>query len=181
MDLNELAIRVIGALLVKRGLCRSRAHDRIGRLAEDGAAAAGCDDDRVGGKGADFHVPQVHGADAAGYAASIEHGGQKFPVLVFFYFAFRFVPADLLVKCVEKLLTGGGSGKGGAVVEGASEAPEIEQTFRRSIEGNTHPIEQIDDAGRGLAHCLDGRLIGQEIATVNCVVEVLVCGVAFTF
>ena len=40
-------------------------------------------------------------------------------------------------------------------------------------------VEQVDDAGRSFAHALDERLVGQKIAAINGVVEVLVGSVAF--
>src|SRR4051794_14672086 len=67
------------------------------------------------------------------------------------------------------------------MVEGAAEAAEVQQAFRCAIEGDAHAIEQIDDGRRGLAHVLDRRLIGEEIATVDGVVKVLPGGVAFAF
>ncbi len=100
-------------------------------------------------------------------------------MLVLFYFALGLVAANLLVERVEKLLTGGGSGKGGAVIERASEAAEVEKAFGSAVEGNAHAVEEIDDAGSSLAHGLDGRLVGEEIATVDGVVEMLVGRIAF--
>ena len=90
-----------------------------------------------------------------------------------------FVAADLLVERVEKLLAGGGAGEGGAVIEGAAEAAEVEQAFGSAVERDAHAIEEVDDGGRGFAHGLDGRLVGEEVAAVDGVVEVLVGGVAF--
>jgi hypothetical protein len=83
-------------------------------------------------------------------------------VLVLLYFAFGFVAAHLLVERVEKLLAGGGSGEGGAVVERAAEAAEVEQAFGRAVEGNAHAVEQIDDAGSGLAHGFDGGWLARK-------------------
>jgi hypothetical protein len=100
-------------------------------------------------------------------------------VLVLLHLAFGLVAADLLVERVKKLLAGGGSGERGAVIERAAEAAEVEQAFGRAIEGNAHAVEQIDDAGSGLAHGLDRRLVGEEVATINGVVEMLVGGIAF--
>src|SRR5712692_1019088 len=179
VDLDKLAVRVIAALLVQSGLRRSGAHYRIGGLAEDGANAAGRDDDGVGREGADFHTAQIHRADPAANALSVEHGGEKLPVLVLLHLAFGFVAADLLVEGVEKLLASRRSGERGAIVERASEAAKVEQTFGSAIEGNAHAVEQIDDAGRGVAHGLDRRLVGEEVATINRVVEVLPGGIAF--
>ncbi len=116
MHLNEFAIRVVAALLIESGLRRAGTNHGIRRLAEDCSDAAGGDDDRVGREGANFHAAQIHGADAAADAVSVEHGGQKFPVLVLLYFAFGFVAANLFVERIEKLLASGGSGECCAVI-----------------------------------------------------------------
>ena len=76
------------------------------------------------------------------------------------------------------MLAGGGAGKGGAVVERAAKAAEVEQALGRAIEGHAHAVEQVDDSRRGLAHGLDRRLVGQKVAAVDGVVEVLPGGVA---
>ena len=105
--------------------------------------------------------------------------GEKLPAFVFFDFAVGFVAADLFVERVEKLLAGGCAGERGAVIESAAEAAEVEKAFRGAIEGNAHAIEQVDDGGGGFAHGLDGGLVGEEVAAIDGVVEVLVGGVAF--
>ena len=179
MDLDEFAVGVVGALLEDGGLRGAGADDGVGALAEDGADAAGGENDCVGGEGAQFHGAQVERGDAAAYAVGVEDGREKLPAFVFFDFAFGFVAAHLFVERVEKLLAGGCSGKGGAVIEGAAEAAEVEQAFGGAIEGNAHAIEQVDDGGGGFAHGLDGGLVGEEVAAVDGVVEVLVGGVAF--
>ena len=93
--------------------------------------------------------------------------------------AFGFVAAHLLVERVEQLLAGGGAGEGGAVIKRAAEAAEVEQPFGRAIEGNAHAVEQVDDARRLVAHLLHRRLVRQEVAAVDGVVEVLPGGVTF--
>ena len=127
----------------------------------------------------ELHGAKVHGHDAARHTFAVDDGGKKFPAFEFFDFAFGLVAAHLLVERVEQLLAGGGAGKGGAVVQRAAEAAEVEQTFGGAIEGHTHAVEQIDDAGRGLAHGFDGRLVGEEVAAIDGVVKVLRGGVAF--
>ncbi len=178
VDLDELAVGVEGALLVERGLGGAGADDGVGGLAEDGAVAAGADDDGVGGEGAGLHGAEVHGADAAAGAFAVEDGGEELPAFVLGDLAFGLVAADLLVERVEELLAGGGSGEGGAVVEGAAEAAEVEQAFGGAVEGDAHAVEQVDDGGALLAHLLDGGLVGEEVAAVDGVVEVLAGGVA---
>src|SRR5207253_3725870 len=152
MNLNKLTVRVVAALLIECGLRRSGAHNRIGGLTEYSANAAGGNDDSVGGEGAHFHTAQIHRTDAAADTVSVEHGREKFPVFVLLYLAFGLVASDLLVERIEELLARSCSSERGAVVERASEAAEIEQTFGRAIERNAHPVEQIDDAGRSVAH-----------------------------
>src|SRR4029077_12152361 len=80
---------------------------------------------------------------------------------------------------VEKLLAGSSSGERGAIVERAAEAAEIEQTFGRAIDRTAHPFEQIDDARSCVAHGFYRRLVGEEVAAVDGVVEVLPRGIAF--
>src|SRR5215471_6333004 len=124
MNLDELAVGVITALLIERRLGRARAHDGVRGLAEDRAYAAGTDDDGVRGEGANFHGTQVHGADAAAHAVGVEYCRQKLPVLVLFNFALGLVAAHLLIERVEKLLAGGSAGKCCPVVERSAEAAE---------------------------------------------------------
>jgi hypothetical protein len=77
-------------------------------------------------------------------------------------------------KRVEQLLAGGGAGEGGAVVQGPAEAAEIQvQALGGAAESHAHAVEHVDDARRGLAHGLHRGLVGQEVAAVNGVVEVL--------
>src|ERR1700722_15648147 len=148
MHLNEFAVRVVAALLIKRGLRRAGTNHGIRRLAKYRAVAPGGNHDSVRGKSAHFHAAQVHGANTATDAASIEHRGEEFPVLVFFYFPFGFVTPNLLVERVEELLAGGRSRKGRGVLKSPAEPAKIEQSFGRSVERNTHAIEQINDARR---------------------------------
>src|SRR6202047_1357786 len=114
-------------------------------------------------------------------SAALKHGGEKLPVLVFLYLALGFVAADLLVERVEKLLPRGCAGERGAIVERAPETAEIEQALGSAIEGNAHAVEQIDDARSGVAHGLNRRLVGEEVSTVDRVVEMLPGGIAFAF
>ena len=87
--------------------------------------------------------------------------------------------ADLLVERVEELLAGGRARECGALVERASEAAEVEQAFGCPVERHSHSIEEVDDGGALRGHVLDRRLVGEEVAAVDGVVEVLEDGVAF--
>ena len=87
----------------------------------------------------------------------------------------------MFVEGVEELLAGGCSGEGSALIESATEAAEIKQALGGAIEGDAHAVEEIDDAGGSFAHGFDGGLIGEEVAAVDGVVEVLPGGVALAF
>ena len=179
VDLDELAVGVVCALLEDGRLRGAGADDGVGAFAEDGAVAAGGENNGVGRKDSQLHCSQVQRGDAAGCAFGVEHGGEKLPAFVFLNLAFGLVAANLLVERIEQLLAGGCARESRAVIERAAEAAEVEQAFRSAVEGNAHAVEQVDDGRRGLAHGLDGRLVGEKVAAVDGVVEVLVGGVAF--
>jgi hypothetical protein len=88
-------------------------------------------------------------------------------VLEFFDFAFRLEAPHLLIQRVKQLLAGGCSSERGAIVQRAAKTAEIQQTFRCTIEGYAHAIQEIDDRGRCLAHGFDRRLVCQEVAAVH--------------
>ena len=179
VNLDEFSVGVIDALLKESGLRGTGANDGVGGLAEDGANAAGAEDGGVGGEGFDFHGAEIHGGNATGDAGIIDDRGEEGIAFVFFDLALGFVAADLLIESVEKLLAGGGSGEGSAVIERAAKAAIVEKAFGSAIEHDPHAIEEIDD-GRGVfTHALDERLIGEEVAAVNGVVKMLPGGVAF--
>jgi len=179
VDLDEFAVGVIDALLEERGLRGAGADDGVGGAAKDGADSAGAEDDRIGGKGFDFHGAEIHGGDAAANANVVDDRGEKRVAFELFDLAFGFVAADLFVEGVEKLLAGGGAGKGGAVIKGTAETAIVQEAFGRAIKHDAHAIEEIDDARGVVAHTLDEGLIGEEIAAVDGVVEMLGRGVAF--
>ncbi len=64
---------------------------------------------------------------------------------------------------------------------GTAEAAEIEQSFGGAVEHHTHAIEEINDRWRGLAHPFNGRLIAEEVAPVDGVVEMNPGRVALAF
>jgi hypothetical protein len=181
MNLNELAVGVSDALLEDGRLCRAGANHGVGALAEDGPDATRRQNNCIRRERTQLHGAQVEGGDAAGDALGIDHRGEKLPALVLLHLAFGFVAADLLVERVEQLLPGRCAGKGGAVVERAAEAAKVQQPLGSAIEGHAHAIQQIDNRRGGLAHGLHRRLVGQKVAAVNGVVEVLVSGVALAF
>src|SRR5215469_6493747 len=111
----------------------------------------------------------------------VETGGEELPTFVLGDLALRLIAPYLLIERVQKLLTGGGSGEGGAIVERTTETAEVEHAFRGAVKWHAHPIEQVDDAGRHVAHRFDGWLVGEEVAAVNRVVKVLPGGVALAF
>jgi len=47
-----------------------------------------------------------------------------------------------------------------------------------AVEGDAHAVEQVDDGGARAVMSADGGLVGEEVAAVDGVVEVLVDGIS---
>ena len=84
-----------------------------------------------------------------------------------------FPAADLLVERVEQLLAGGRAGEGRAAVERAAETPLVAKAFGRAVESDAQPVHQVDDLRRPVGQFLDRRLVLEEIAAIDGVVEML--------
>ncbi|CDN41770.1 hypothetical protein BN871_AL_00170 [Paenibacillus sp. P22] len=179
VDLDHLAVGVVDALLVHRAGCRARIDDRVGRLAENDAGAACRQDDRVGAEGMDLHRAQVLAGDAAADAVLVHDRSHELEMLMLADEAGGLPAAYLLVQRVQQLLARRRAGERRAVVLRAAEAAEVQQAFRRAAEHDAHPVHQVDDAGGRFAHRLDRRLVGEEVASVDGIVEVLPWGVPF--
>ena len=98
--------------------------------------------------------------------------------LVLLYLALGLVTTNLLVESVEQLLAGRSSRKCRPLIQRSAEAPEVEQALGGAVEGHAHAVEQVDDRRSLRGHLLDRRLVGEEVAAVDGVVEVLEDGVA---
>ena len=109
MNLNELAVAVLGAGLITAAYRRSVADHGLRRTAEDQTAAAGGHDHRIGRKGADLHAHQVLADAAAALAVFVEERRQEVPELPLGDPSFRLPPPHLLVQCIQQLLPGGGA------------------------------------------------------------------------
>ncbi len=100
------------------------------------------------------------------------HRPQPLPVLVLGDHSGRLAAAHLLVERVEQLLAGGGAGEGGPVVERPAEATEVEEALRGAVERHAHPVEQVDDARRRVAHAAHAGLLGEEVPAAKRVLDV---------
>src|SRR5215510_4558248 len=85
----------------------------------------------------------------------------------------------LFVQRIKQLLPGRCAGEGGAVIKRSAKAAKVEQALGSAVKGNAHAIEQIDDARRGVTHIFYRRLIGEKVAAINSVIEVLPRRVTF--
>ncbi len=171
VDLDELSVGVVSALLVGRRGGRAGVDDRVRGPAEDDAGAAGREHDRGRGERLDLHRVPVQRDDPAARLVRVTDEPEELPRLVLADEARDLMAAHLLVERVEELLAGRRAGERRAVVFRAAEPAKVEQAFGRPVEHHAHPVEQVDDRGRGVAHRLDGRLVGQEVAAVDRVVE----------
>src|SRR3989442_1554956 len=172
MDLDELAVGVVRALLVRGPGGAAGVDHGVRALAEHHARAARREHDRRGGERVYLDAGQVERGDAAAASRLVDHRRAELPLLQFPDAPRGLVAAHLFVEGVDELLARGRSGEGRAMEERAAEAAEVEESFRGAVERYAHAVEEEDDPRAGLAHRLHGRLVGEEVAAVDRVVEV---------
>src|SRR6266550_2617255 len=124
MHLNEFAVGVFRALLVTRGNGAAGTNHRVRRLAVDQTRTTGRDDHRISRKSFQLERAQVHRYYAATNLMVVEDERHHFPAFVFLNATLDFKAAHLFIQRVQKLLAGRSSGKGGAMMFGAAEAPK---------------------------------------------------------
>ncbi len=181
MDLDHLAVAVPRAGLVAAGGGAARADDRVGGLAEDEPVPAGRHHDGVAAECPGLHRAHVLRDDAdAAFVVPVPVGDglQELPELVLVDLALGLVPPRLLVERVEELLTRRRAGEVGPLEERAPEQAEIASALVRPVERDAHSVEQVDDPGCPVCHLEDGVLVGEIIAAVEGLIEVLVLRVA---
>ena len=100
VDLNELAVGVLGARSVHPTGRTAGADERHGATPEDEPTPAGGEHDGVGAKGAHLHAEHVLSDHATAVAVAIEHRAEEFPVFQFVDQSLSLPPADLLVQSV---------------------------------------------------------------------------------
>jgi hypothetical protein len=81
--------------------------------------------------------------------------------------------AHLLVERVQQLLPCRGAGEGRPLEQRAAKAALIAEALGRTIERHAEAVHEIDDPRAPVAHFLDRRLMLQEVAPVDRIVEVL--------
>ena len=177
MDLQELGVAELRTLLIDGGDGGAVADRRRRAAAVDLARAARREDDDVSGERDDLHRVHVLRDDAAADAVLVLDDADELPELVLFHAALDFPAADLLVERVEELLARRGAGEAGALVLLAAEVAEVENALRRARERHAHAVEHLDELRRGLDHALDSELVGEEVAAVDRVIEMLVDGI----
>src|SRR5262249_32196130 len=145
MNLNELTIRILRALLITRRDGAAGTDHRVRRFTEDQTRTTSGDNHSVSGKRLELECLQVHRDQSTTNLMIVEHQRHHFPVFKLSDFTADFVSANLFVESVEKLLARRRTGKGSAVMFSATKTTKVEQAFRRSREGNTHAVEQVND------------------------------------
>src|SRR5690606_31432457 len=91
----------------------------------------------------------------------------------------RFPAPYLLIQCIQQLLTGCRACECSAVMLRSAEAAEIKQAFRSPVKHNAHPVHQVNNTWSRLTHCLNRRLVCEEVPAVYRIVKMLPRGVAF--
>ncbi len=171
MHLYKLAIGVNASGLKHPAYGAAVAGLGIGRAAENQSTAATGNDQGVGREGMDLHAHKVLGHAAAATVLVVDHRAQEIPEFELGHLAGDLPATHLLVQGVKQLLAGGGAGKGRAPIKRTAETSLIAKTLGRAVEGHAQPVHQIDDPRRPIGQFLDRRLVLQEIAAVDGVVE----------
>ena len=174
MDLDELRVADVCALLVDSGNSRAVADRRSRAASEHLAGAARREDDDIGGERLDLHRVHVLRDDAAADAVLVFDDADEFPELVLLDAALDFPAANLLVERVEKLLPRRRAGEAGALVLLSAEVAEVEVAFWRARKGNAHAVEHLDELRSCLDHALDRDLVREEVAAVDRIIEMLI-------
>ena len=102
-------------------------------------------------------------------------------MLVFRYKPGCFPAANLLIQRIQQLLACRRAGKCRTVILRAAETAEIQQALWSTAEHNAHPVHEVDDAWRRIAHRFNRRLVRKKVSAVYRIVKMLPGGVAFTF
>ena len=144
VELGELAVGELGALLVGPGGGGPGAVGGHRRAAPDEAGAAGGQEHDVGAEGLDLHGADVERRDAAADALLVEYEREELPELQFSHAATAFVGADLLVDAVEELGAGRRAGKARPSVLHAAEEALVHDAFGRAAEGDAHAVVGAD-------------------------------------
>ena len=90
----------------------------------------------------------------------------------------HFPAPHLLVQGVEQLLAGRGPGEGRPPEERAAEAALIAKALGRAVERHAQPVHQVDDPRGPVGQFLHRRLVLEEIAAVDGILEMLPRAVA---
>ena len=177
MNLQELRIAELCALLIHSRYCRAVA-DRGRRAAAIYLTRAACrQNDDIRREGNDLVGIHILCDDSAADTVFILDDPDEFPELILLDAALDFPAANLLVQCIEKLLARRRTGKYRALILLTAEIAQIQHAFCRAGERHAHPVKHLDELRRCFDHALYRKLIGQEVAAIYRIVEVLVDGI----
>jgi hypothetical protein len=180
MDLNELRVGNLCALLINCRNCRTITNSGSGATAKYLTRATGCQDNNISLEGLDFHGVHALGNDTTANAVLILEDLYEFPELVLGYAALNFPATNLLVKSIEELLASGRTGKAGTLILLTTEVTEVKNALWSTGERYTHAIEHLNELWSCLNHALYSQLVSQEVTTVYGVIEMLINGIVLT-
>ena len=173
VDLDELSVAIPCTRPVGPADGAARADHRHRRAAVEQPAAARGNDDSIRRKGAELHGDKILADRAPAPARIVEHRFQEVPELPLLDLSLHFPAADLLVKRIEQLLAGGRPGEGRSLEERTAKPPLIAKTLGSAVERHAQTVHQVDDPRAPIGHFLDRRLVLQEVAAVDRIVEML--------
>jgi hypothetical protein len=180
MNLNELRVSNLCALLINCRNCRTITNSGSGATAKYLTRATGCKNNNISLESLDFHGVHALSNDTTANTVLILEDLYEFPELVLGYATLNFPATNLLVKSIEELLTSGGTGKASTLVLLATEVTEVKNAFWSTGERYTHTIKHLNELWSCLNHALNSQLVSQEVTTVYGVIEMLIDGIVLT-
>ena len=174
MNLNELRVADMCALLIGGGNRRAVADRRCRAAAEHLAGAARSEHDHVSRECLDLIRVHVLCNNAADDAVLVLDRTDVFPELILRDLALDLPTTHLLIQCVEELLAGRRASKHGALVLLSAEVAQIQHALSRTRKRNAHAVKHLDQLRCCLNHALNGELVSEEVAAVDRIVKVLV-------
>ena len=177
MNLQELGVAELSALLVHSGDGGAVADRGCRAAAIYLARAARREDDCVSRERDDLVGVHVLRDDTAADTLLVADDLDELPELVLLHAALDFPATNLLVERVQELLTRRGAREDRALVLLTAEVTEVEHALSRTRERHAHAVEHLDQLRRCLDHALDGELVGEEVAAIYRIIEMLIDGV----
>ena len=159
VDLDKLCVCILHPGLVGTTDGTSCTNHRHRRSTVQKPTATRGQNNRIGWECLKFHCHHILANSTDTSAITIHNRLKKVPELPLLHPAFTFPTTHLFIQRVKELLTCCSPSKRGSFVQRATKTTLVTISFRCSVERNTEPIHQVDNAWSPFSHFFYGRLV----------------------